>query len=152
MEDLSRVGEVADVTETKYGLNLLPRQQGVDITTSPDIRSNNLGPGLSEPKSEQMPDLDDGFLDDLGLVLLLIIGLALILEECLPLFLLLLLRRFPLLVLLLVSHHREDTGLLHLIGSGRQRVPLDQSHLLEHSLNGVEHEFVGVIDEVEGGC
>jgi hypothetical protein len=57
-----------------------------------------------------------------------------------------------LLVILLVSNHREDTGLLHLIGSGRQRVPLDQSHLLEHSLNGVEHEFVRVIDEVEGGC
>jgi len=99
-----------------------------------------------------MPNLDDGLLDDLGLILLLIIGLALILEECLPLLLLLLLRRLPLFVLLLVSHHREDTGLLHLIGSGRQRVPLDQSHLLKHSLNGVEHKFVRVIDEVEGGC
>ena len=99
-----------------------------------------------------MPDLDDSLLDDLSLILLLIIGFALILEECLPLLLFLLLRRLPLLVLLLVSDHREDTGLLHLIGSGRQRVPLDQSHLLEHSLNGVEHEFVRVIDEVEGGC
>ena len=105
MEDLSRVGEVADVTETKYSLHLLPRQQWVDITTGPNIRANNLGPGLSEPECEQMPNLDDGLLDDLGLILLLIIGLALILEECLPLLLLLLLRRFPLLVLLLVSHH-----------------------------------------------
>ena len=100
-----------------------------------------------------MPDLDDGLLDDLSLILLLIVSLILILEECLPLLLLLLLSLLSLLpFLFLVGHHRKDTGLLHLIRSGCQRVPLDQSHLLKHSLDGVEHELVRIIDEVEGRC
>jgi len=52
-----------------------------------------------------MPDLDDSFLDNLSLILLLIIALTLILEECLPLLLLFLLSWLSLLVLFLICHH-----------------------------------------------
>ena len=62
-----------------------------------------------------MPDLDDSFLDDLSLVLLVVISRFLILEECLPLLLLFLLSRLTLLVFFLICDHGQDTGLLHLI-------------------------------------
>jgi hypothetical protein len=52
-----------------------------------------------------MPNLDDSFLDNLSLILLLIISHLLILEECLPLLLLFLLCRLSLFVLFLICHH-----------------------------------------------
>mmetsp|Transcript_60554 Transcript_60554/g.175347 ORF Transcript_60554/g.175347 Transcript_60554/m.175347 type:complete len:625 (-) Transcript_60554:809-2683(-) len=151
LQDLGRVREVPDVAEAENGVDPAARDHGVDRRrVFAHVLDDDLRPSLAESEGEQLPQLDDGVLQDLGLHRLLLDRLrptAAALGQ-----------PAPCLVPARVSRQQRP-ALAHSLAllvqgalavrlvaelHGVERVVPDLLHQRDHALDGLEHEDVRV--------